>query len=284
MMNQLKTVILLAALGGLLVVIGGYLGGKSGATIALVIAVVLNFGSYWFSDRIVLSMYKAQEVTEAEAPELFNLVQQLTSRAGLPMPKVYIIPDDSPNAFATGRNPEHAAVAVTEGILRLLSWEELSGVISHELGHVRNRDILIQSVAATIGTAITYVAYIAQFSALFGGRSSDDEGGGGGSLLGTILMVILAPLAAGVIQMAISRSREYIADATGAEICGHPLWLAGALDKLRRGSEAIPMHADQATAHMFIVSPLFGGGLAGLFSTHPPIEERIARLQAMAGY
>lgn len=284
MMNQLKTVILLAALGGLLVVIGGYLGGKNGATIALVIAVVLNFGSYWFSDRIVLSMYKAQEVTEAEAPELFNLVQQLTSRAGLPMPKVYIIPDDSPNAFATGRNPEHAAVAVTEGILRLLSWEELSGVISHELGHVRNRDILIQSVAATIGTAITYVAYIAQFSALFGGRSSDDEGGGGGSLLGTILMVILAPLAAGVIQMAISRSREYIADATGAEICGHPLWLAGALDKLRRGSEAIPMHADQATAHMFIVSPLFGGGLAGLFSTHPPIEERIARLQAMAGY
>jgi heat shock protein HtpX len=282
-MNQLKTVILLAALGGLLVVIGGAIGGKNGATIALVIAVVLNFGSYWFSDRIVLSMYNAQEVTEAEAPELFNLVQQLTTRAGLPMPKVYIIPDDSPNAFATGRNPDHAAVAVTEGILKLLSWEELSGVISHELGHVRNRDILIQSVAATIGTAITYVAYIAQFSALFGGRSNDEEGGGG-SFLGTILMVILAPLAAGVIQMAISRSREYIADATGAEICGHPLWLAGALDKLRRGTEAIPMHADQSTAHMFIVSPLFGGGLAGLFSTHPPIEDRIARLQAMAGY
>lgn len=281
-MNQLKTVILLAALGGLLVVIGGVIGGKNGAIIALVIAAVMNFGSYWFSDKIVLSMYNAQEVTETEAPELFNLVQQLTSRAGLPMPKVYIIPDESPNAFATGRNPEHAAVAVTEGILRLLSWEELSGVISHELGHVRNRDILIQSVAATIGAAITYLA---QFGFLFsGGRSSDEEGGGGGSIVGTILMMILAPLAAAVIQMAISRSREYIADATGAEICGHPMWLAHALDKLRRGSEAIPMHADQATAHMFIVSPLFGGGLAGLFSTHPPIEQRIARLEAMAGY
>jgi len=280
-MNQLKTVILLAALGALLVVIGGAIGGKNGATIALVIAIVLNFGSYWFSDKIVLRMYNAQEVTETEAPELFNLVQQLTMKAGLPMPKVYIIPDDSPNAFATGRNPEHAAVAVTEGILRLLSWEELSGVISHELGHVRNRDILIQSVAATIGTAITYMAH---FGFLFGGRSSNGEGGGGGSLVGSILMIILAPLAATVIQMAISRSREYIADATGAQICGHPMWLAHALDKLKRGSEAIPMDADQATAHMFIVSPLFGGGLAGLFSTHPPIEERIARLEAMAGY
>lgn len=279
-MNQLKTAILLAALGGLLVVIGGAMGGKTGATIALVIAVVMNFGSYWFSDRIVLAMYHAQEVTEAEAPDLYNLVRNLTDRAGIPMPKVYIIPDESPNAFATGRNPSHAAVAVTHGIMRLLTWEELAGVIGHELGHVKNRDILIQSVAATIGTAITYIA---QFGFLFGGRS-DDEEGGGGSLIGSILMMILAPLAAAVIQMAISRSREYIADATGAEICGHPMWLAQALDKLRRGSEAIPMHADQATAHMFIVSPLFGGGLAGLFSTHPPIEERIARLQQMAGY
>lgn len=276
-MNQVKTVVLLTALAALLVIIGGALGGKNGATIALVIAVVLNFGSYWFSDKIVLSMYNAQEVTEAEAPDLYHLVQQLTDRAGLPMPKVYIIPDDSPNAFATGRNPSHAAVAVTEGILRLLSWEELAGVIGHELGHVKNRDILIQSIAATIGAAITYVA---QFGFFFRGR--DDEEGGG-SLVGSIMMMILAPLAAAVIQMAISRSREYIADDTGADICGHPLWLAGALDKLRQGSEAIPMHADQATAHMFIVNPLFGGGLQNLFSTHPPIEERIARLEHMAG-
>ena len=280
-MNQVKTVVLLAALGGLLVVIGGYMGGRSGATIALVIALVLNFGSYWFSDKIVLSMYHAQEVTEQEAPDLYNLVRDLSSRAGLPMPRVYIIPDPSPNAFATGRNPSHAAVACTEGIMRLLSWEELAGVIGHELGHVKHRDILIQSVAATIGTAITYLA---QFAFLFGGARSDDEEGGRGSIVGMILMMILAPLAASIIQMAISRSREYLADDAGAEICGHPMWLAYALDKLRRGSEAVPMDANQATAHMFIVSPLFGGGIAGLFSTHPPIEERIARLQAKAGY
>ncbi len=277
-MNQLRTIVLLTALAALLVVIGGVLGGKNGATIALVIAIVMNFGSYWFSDKIVLRMYQAQEVTETEAPDLYHLVQQLADRAGLPMPRVYIIPDDSPNAFATGRNPSHAAVAVTEGILRLLSWEELAGVIAHELGHVKNRDILIQSVAATIGAAVTYIA---QFGFLFGGRSDDEERG---SIVGTILMMILAPLAAAVIQMAISRSREYMADDAGAQICDHPLWLASALDKLRRGSEAIPMHANQATAHMFIVSPLFGGGLASLFSTHPPIEERIARLQQMAGH
>jgi heat shock protein HtpX len=221
-------------------------------------------------------------VTEEEAPDLYRLVRQLATQADLPMPKVYIIPDDSPNAFATGRNPSHAAVAVTEGIMRLLSWEELAGVIGHELGHVKNRDILIQSVAATIGAAITYLA---QFGFLFGGgRSDDEEGGGATSIVGMILMMILAPLAAGLIQMAISRSREYIADSTGAQICGHPLWLAQALDKLRRGSEAIPMHANQATAHMFIVNPFAGGGFAHLFSTHPPIEERIARLQHMAGY
>jgi heat shock protein HtpX len=280
-MNQVKTVVLLAALGGLLVVLGGYMGGRNGATIALVIALVLNFGSYWFSDKIVLSMYNAQEVTEQEAPDLYNLVRDLSSRAGLPMPRVYIIPDPSPNAFATGRNPSHAAVACTEGILRLLSWEELAGVIGHELGHVKHRDILIQSVAATIGTAITYLA---QFAFLFGGSRSEDEEGGRGSIVGMILMMILAPLAASIIQMAISRSREYLADDAGAEISGHPMWLAHALDKLRRGTEAVPMDANQATAHMFIVSPLFGGGIAGLFSTHPPIEERIARLQAKAGY
>jgi len=280
-MNQVKTVVLLAALMGLIVVVGAVVGGKTGATIALVIALVMNFGSYWFSDKIVLRMYHAQEVTETEAPDLFNLVRQLAQQAGLPMPKVYIIPDESPNAFATGRNPSHAAVACTTGILRLLSWEELAGVLAHELGHVKNRDILIQSVAATIGTAITYLA---QFGFLFGGRSDDEEGGGGGSIIGMILMMILAPMAAAVIQMAISRSREYIADATGAQICGHPLWLASALDKLRRGVEAVPMDANQATAHMFIVNPFFGGGFAKLFSTHPPIEERIARLQQMAGY
>ena len=281
MANQFKTVILLAALGALLVLLGGYFGGKQGATLFLIIAIALNFGSYWFSDKIVLKMYGAQEVTEAEAPDLYRLVANLTTNAGLPMPRVYIIPDDSPNAFATGRNPSHAAVAVTEGILRLLSREELAGVIGHELGHVKNRDILIQSIAATIGTAITYLA---QFGFLFGGRSDDEEGGGGGSIVGMILMMILAPIAAMIIQMAISRSREYIADSTGAQICGHPLWLASALDKLRRGSEAIPMHASEATAHMFIVHPAIGGAMANLFSTHPPIEERIARLQEMAGY
>jgi heat shock protein HtpX len=278
-MNQLKTVILLAALGGLLVVLGGYLGGKNGATIAFVIALAMNVGSYWFSDRIVLSMYHAQEVTESEAPDLYRMIRNLAQNAEIPMPKVYIIPDDSPNAFATGRNPEHAAVAVTEGILRLLNKDELAGVIGHELGHVKNRDILIQTVAATIGTAITYLAH---FGFFFGGRSDDDREGG--SFVGSILMMILAPMAAAVIQMAISRSREYIADDTGAKICGHPLWLASALGKLQRGSEAVPMHGEQATAHMFIVSPFFGGGLSSLFSTHPPIENRVERLEKMAGY
>jgi len=278
-MNQIKTVMLMAALAALLVVLGGYLGGKNGATIALIIALVMNFGSYWFSDKIVLRMYGAQEVSDRDAPELYNLVRQLADKAGLPMPKVYIIPDESPNAFATGRNPSHAAVAVTEGIMRILSWEELAGVIGHELAHIKNRDILIQTIASTFGAAITYLA---QFGFLFGGRS-DDEEHRGGSMVGSIMMMILAPMAALVIQMAISRSREYIADRTGAEICGRPLWLAGALAKLSKGSEAIPMHANQATASMFIVNPLSGGAIAGLFSTHPPMEERIARLQQMAG-
>lgn len=276
-MNRLKTMVLLAALSGLLVILGNYMGGKSGATLALFLAIALNFGSYWFSDRIVLSMYHAQEVTESQAPDLYRLVQQLSHKAGLPMPKVYIIPDDSPNAFATGRNPQHAAVAVTEGIMRILTWEELAGVIGHELGHVKNRDILIQTVAATIGAAITYIA---QFGFLFGGRSDDEEGGG--SMVGSILMMILAPIAALIIQMAISRSREYIADQTGAEICGHPNWLASALAKLQRGAEAIPMNANPSTANMFIVSPLSGSSIASLFSTHPPMEERIARLKQMS--
>ena len=225
-------------------------------------------------------MYNAQEVTESEAPDLYHLVSQLVAKAGLPMPKVYIIPDPSPNAFATGRNPSHAAVAVTEGILRLLTWEELAGVICHELSHVKHRDILIQTIASVFGAAITYLA---QFGMFFGGR--DEEGRG--SFLGMMLMAILGPIAAMIIQMAISRSREYMADASGAEICGQPLWLAGALDKLRRGVEATPMNASpatNATESMFIVSPFLGGTMAKLFATHPPIEERIARLQHMAGY
>lgn len=276
-MNQLKTFLLMAALGALLVAIGGYMGGKNGATLALIIAFVMNIGSYWFSDKVVLRMYNAQEVTESEAPDLYHLVSQLVAKAGLPMPKVYIIPDPSPNAFATGRNPSHAAVAVTEGILQLLTWEELAGVISHELSHVKHRDILIQTIASVFGAAITYLA---QFGMFFGGR--DEEGRG--SFLGMILMAILGPIAAMLIQMAISRSREYMADASGAEICGQPLWLAGALDKLRRGVEVTPMNAAPATESMFIVSPFLGGTMAKLFATHPPIEERIARLQHMAGY
>ncbi len=277
-MNHVKTFMLLALLSAMLVAVGGYIGGKNGATIALVIAIVMNFGSYWFSDKIVLSMYNAEEVTESEAPDLYNLVRQLVTNAELPMPRVYIIPDESPNAFATGRNPDHAAVAVTQGILRLLSWEELAGVIGHELGHVRNRDILIQTIASTIGAAITYLA---QFGFLFGGRSDEEDRG---SFIGMLLLMILGPIAAMLIQMAISRSREYIADATGAKICGHPMWLAQALDKLRRGVEAVPMNAAPATENMFIVSPFLGGGIQRLFSTHPPIEDRIARLQEMAGY
>ncbi len=276
-MNQFKTFLLMAALGALLVAIGGYMGGKSGATIALVIAFVMNIGSYWFSDKVVLSMYNAQEVTEADAPDLYHLVSQLVEKAGLPMPRVYIIPDPSPNAFATGRNPSHSAVAVTEGILGLLTWEELAGVISHELSHIKHRDILIQTIASVFGAAITYLA---QFGMFFGGRAEENRG----SFLGMLLMAILGPIAAMIIQMAISRGREYMADASGAEICGQPLWLAGALDKLRRGVEATPMDAAPATESMFIVSPFLGGAMAKLFSTHPPIEERIARLQHMAGY
>lgn len=282
-MNQLKTVLLLGLLGGMLVVIGGFVGGKTGIMIALVFAIGMNFVSYWWSDKIVLRMYGAQEVTEAEDPDFYHLVKQLADRAELPMPRVYIIPDESPNAFATGRNPEHAAVAATVGIRRILSREELAGVIGHELGHVKNRDILIQTVAATAGAAITSLAHMATYAWMFTGRS--DENRGAGSLIGTLLLVFLAPMAAMLVQMAISRSREYIADETGAAICGHPMWLASALDKLHRGAAAIPMHnPNEATAHMFIVSPLSGGTMASLFSTHPPMEERIARLQALAGY
>ncbi|RII28930.1 MAG: protease HtpX [Geobacter sp.] len=279
-MNTLKTTFLMALLTMLLVLAGGAIGGRHGMTFALVMAGVMNFVSYWFSDKIVLAMYGAKEVTESEQPEFFGLVRQLAAQASLPMPKVYVIPSETPNAFATGRNPEHAAVAATSGIMRILTREELMGVMAHELTHVRNRDILISSVAATIAGAITYLAQMAQWAAIFGGgRDRDEEGGG----FGLIIMAIVAPIAAMLIQMAISRSREFGADRGGAEISGNPLYLANALRKLEMANRQIPMGgATPATAHMFIVNPLTGGGLMSLFSTHPPMEERVRRLEEMA--
>lgn len=284
MMNRFKTTILLTLLTMLLVFMGGAIGGKGGMMIAFVMAAVMNFGSYWFSDKIVLKMYNAQEITREVHPSFYGMVERLAGRAGLPMPKVYIIPDDSPNAFATGRNPEHAAVAATEGILRILTPEELEGVMAHELAHVKNRDILISTIAATIAGAISMIGNMLQWGAMFGaGRSDDEDGGGIGGMIGSLAMAIIAPIAAMLIQMAVSRSREYLADASGAEICGRPLALAGALRKLHNASQAIPLHdARPATAHMFIVNPLTGGGMMSLFSTHPPMEERIARLETMA--
>lgn len=284
MTSQLKTGLLLGLLTAVLVLMGSAMGGKTGLVIALVMAIVMNVGSYWFSDRIVLSMYRAQELSEEDAPGLFDLVRQLSANAGLPMPKLYLVPQEQPNAFATGRNPANAAVAVTEGLLRLVSPEELTGVLAHEMAHIKNRDILVQTIAAVVGGAITSVATMLQWGAIFGmGRSSDEEGGGGGAF-GAILMAIVAPIAAMLIQMAISRSREYLADETGAKLAGNPLPLAGALKKLDDYAHAIPMQgANPATENMFIISPLSGGGVAGLFSTHPPTEERIRRLRAMAG-
>ena len=280
--NLFKTAVLLAALSCLVILIGGALGGQQGMLIAFLLAIVMNFGSYWFSDKIVLSMYRAQPVTEAQAPELYRMVHRLATQAGLPMPKLYIIPGDTPNAFATGRNPQHAAVAVTEGIMRMLDDEEIEGVLAHELSHVKNRDTLIMTIAATMAGAITYLAHMAQWSAMFGGARHHDEEGSGGGAFGTIIMAILAPIAAMLIQMAISRSREFQADATGAQLAGRPWGLAKALEKLEMASRIQPMPATPATAHMFIVNPLRGGGLMTLFSTHPPTEERIARLRAMA--
>jgi heat shock protein HtpX len=279
-MNAFRTTLLLGLLTCLLVLAGGAIGGRTGMSFALVMAGLMNFVSYWFSDKIVLSMYGARQVSEADYPEFYGMVRQLAMAAGMPMPKVYLIESDTPNAFATGRNPEHAAVAATTGIMRILSREELMGVMAHELSHVQNRDILISSIAATIAGAVTYLAQMAQWAAIFGaGRSSDDEGGGGFSM---ILMAILAPIAAMLIQMAISRSREYEADKGGAAISGNPLYLAGALRKLEMANQQIPMNANPATAHMFIVNPLTGGGLMSLFSTHPPLEERVRRLESMA--
>jgi heat shock protein HtpX len=284
-MNGFRTTILLAALTALVVWIGQMFGGSHGAVIALVIAGAMNFFSYWFSDKIVLRMYGAQEITPNQDPELFGIVQNLAASASLPMPRVYIIPEETPNAFATGRNPEHAAVAVTQGIRRILDKRELAGVLGHELTHVKNRDILISSIAATLAGAISYIAQMAQWAAIFGGGSRDREEGGS-NIFSLLFMMIVAPLAAMLIQMAVSRSREYMADAGGAKISGDPLALASALRKLHMGAQNIPMQVSDATAsstaHMFIVNPLSGGGLANLFSTHPAMEERIARLEAMA--
>jgi heat shock protein HtpX len=280
-MNSLKTTILLTCLTLLLVAMGSAIGGKGGMIIAFFMACVMNFFSYWFSDRIVLSMYGAQEITEQQNPAFYGLVRRLAIQAGLPMPKVYIIPSESPNAFATGRNPEHAAVAATEGILRILTPEELAGVMAHELGHVQNRDILISTIAATIAGAISMLGNMLQWAAIFGGnRNEEDEGGG---IVGSLVMAIIAPIAAMLIQMAVSRSREYLADEAGARISGNPLSLANALRKLDSSSRLLPMEeARPATAHLFIVNPLTGGALLRLFSTHPPMEERIARLEAMS--
>ena len=279
--NLFKTAVLLAALTSLVVLIGNAIGGQQGMLVAFVLAVAMNFGSYWFSDRIVLTMYGAQPIEESRAPDLYRIVRRLTTKAGIPMPRIYLIPGDAPNAFATGRNPGHAAVAVTEGIMRLLDDEELEGVLAHELSHVKNRDTLTMTIAATLAGVITYLAHMAQWAAIFGGGRRDDEEGGGGGAIGAILMAILAPIAAMLIQLAISRAREFEADASGAHLAGRSWGLAKALGKLEMASRVTPMDATPATAHLFIVNPLRGEGLMALFSTHPPIAERIARLRAM---
>jgi heat shock protein HtpX len=281
MANQFKTTVLLAALTVLIVLIGRMFGGNQGMVIAFIFAMVINFGSYWFSDKIVLAMYRAKELTPSEAPRIHEVVADLAQKGGIPKPRIYLIPSDTPNAFATGRNPEHAVVAVTQGIVRLLDDDELKGVLAHELGHVKNRDILIGSIAATLAGVVMMLASMARWAAIFGFGGSDDDDGGG--IIGLILMSILAPLAAMLIQMAISRSREFLADETGARLAGNPRSLASALEKLATASKRIPMQqASQATAHMFIVNPLSGGGFTKWFSTHPPVEERVRRLRAMA--
>ncbi len=275
-MNGIRTALLLASLTGLMLLIGGALGGRGGMAIALLLSLVMNMGSYWYSDKIVLKMYHAREVTPTEAPGLYGIVRGLVERAQMPMPKVYIVDTPMPNAFATGRNPSHAAVAATTGIMRILDRDELEAVMAHELSHVRNRDTLISSVAATIAGVITFVANMAQWSLIFGGNDDD-----GGNIVGVIAMAILAPIAARIIQMAISRSREFGADAGGAELTGHPMALASALSKLEGASGRVQADVNPSTAHMFIVNPLKGKKLASLFSTHPSTEERIARLSAM---
>ncbi len=280
-MNTLKTFTLMAALTALALGIGYLLGGRGGVVIAFAFALAMNVGSYWFSDKIVLGMYRARPIEPGQAPDLYRMVERLSANAGVPTPRLYAIDDPTPNAFATGRDPKHGVVAVTTGILQILNRDELEGVIAHELAHIKNRDMLISTIAATMAGAITSIAQMAMFASFFtgGGRHSDDEEGANPFV--AMLMIILGPIAAALIQMAVSRSREYAADADGARICGKPLALASALMNLERGVHAIPMHANPATAHMFIVSPLVGGGLASLFSTHPTTEDRVNRLRAL---
>jgi len=280
-MNTFKTTFLMALLTVLLVTAGGFLGGEGGMMMAFLFALIMNGVSYWFSDKIVLRMYGAKEIGPGDSPRLHRIVQELALRAQMPMPKLYLIPQEAPNAFATGRDEKHAAVAVTEGILRILDEAELRGVLAHELSHIRNRDILVGTIAATMAGAISMLANMAHWGMIFGGRSSDNREGG--HPIVALAMIIVAPLAALLVQMAISRSREFGADTTGAAISGDPLSLANALRKLERGVERIPMEANPATAHMFIVNPLTGGGLMTLFSTHPPMQERIRRLEGMTG-
>lgn len=278
-MNTMKTLMLMAALTALFMVAGQAMGGQQGMTVALLIALALNFFAYWNSDKMALAMNRAREVSIAEAPDLHALVASLATRAGIPKPKVYVVDNETPNAFATGRNPAHAAVAVTTGILQVLDRSELEGVIAHEMGHIKNHDILIGSIAAVMAGAISYLATMAQWAMIFGGGRRDEEGGS--NPLAMLVTMLVAPLAASLIQMAISRSREYIADATGAEICGKPKSLASALNKLADFNTQRPMEVNPASAQMYIVNPLKGGSIAGLFSTHPPMEERIRRLLAM---
>ncbi len=281
MTSQIKTVLLLALLSAVVIILGGALGGKVGIFIAFALALGMNVASYWYSDKIVLKMYDAQELRQQDAPALHAMVETLAQRAGIPKPLICRIPEQAPNAFATGRDPEHGVVAVTDGLMQLLTPEELEGVIAHEIGHIANRDILIQTVAGVLASAIVSIANMMQFAAIFGVGRQDEEGGG--NIFSSLLLIILAPIAAALIQMAISRSREYLADDTGARICRQPLALAGALRKLQHYNEQIPLQKGNAsTEQMFIVSPLFPKGLSGLFSTHPPIEERIERLQQMS--
>lgn len=284
MTSQIKTFLLLGLLSAVIIGLGGLVGGRTGLVVACGLALVMNIGSYWFSDSIVLRMYGARELSPSEAPWLHQIVEDLARRAGVPKPRICSIPEEAPNAFATGRDPEHGVVAVTDGILRILSPEELRGVLAHEMAHIANRDILIQTIAGVMGSVIVMLANMLQFTAFFGGNRSNDEEGGATSPLAAIVLAILAPIAASLIQMAISRSREYLADETGAQLCGQPLALAGALHKLSGAAGALPLHSGNAcTEQMFIVKPVFGfgGSMNNLFSTHPPIEERIQRLVDM---
>lgn len=278
-MNTLKAWLLMGVLSILLVLMGGYVGGQSGAVLFFLIAMAMNFFGYFYSDKIAIKMTRSYPVSEAEAPELYDIVGRLSQRAGIPMPKLYVTPSQQPNAFATGRNPEHAAVAVTEGIMRILNRSEVEGVLAHELAHIKNRDVLIGTIAAALAGAITMIANMLQWAAIFGmGRGDDEEGGG---MAGGLVMAFLAPIAAMIVQMAISRSREYMADATGARIAGSTEGLSNALLKLESAAHRIPMQANPATSHLFIVNPFSGASLMKLFSTHPPIEERVAKLRGM---